>query len=204
MKHALLFFSIALTCIGCGTGTAPEAEIVIPKIPVTGLQTGDYPMPGKFGLSNGKKVVRIGDSRDSFELIFPRPSRGFPLEPMIPGLPKEFKSEGWETTSQGAGVISDYNTILLLMQQYEALNTEEFADVLRLAQAACGNVQYSYKEDTNIDYYYAISGTEVSVISRLRSPKKTYQVTVAAGDLTLMKFLGLAKPFMTGEPKIAK
>jgi hypothetical protein len=181
-----------------------QSEVTLPKVPVTGIPVAEYASEGKFGISNGKKIVRVGEDRQVFDLAFPRPSRGFPLESTIPGIPKEFQSEGWETQTKGVGMVTNYNTIILLMEQFEALDTEEFAQVLELAQSACGNPEYRLESKENIDYYYAISGTEASVISRLRSPKKTYQVTVTAGDLALMKHLGIVKPFMTEGKTVAK
>jgi hypothetical protein len=190
LSRGLLLGLALLGAWGCSEADlSTSATMELPKVPITGIKIASRSMPSQFGLFNGKKLVPIGGNREVFNSAFPRPSRGFPLEEVVPGLPKEFVSEGWETDREGAGMITYDGQIVLVMHQYEALDAGEFAEILKVSQSGFGDKRFKYWEEPQADYWFCEDENDACVISRLRGSKKTYQVTVTAGDRELLTFL---------------
>jgi hypothetical protein len=197
MKFRFAYLGLlTLAIYGCNATETASNSTDLPKIPITGLAVAEYSGTATHGLSNGKRIVPLGATRDIFMLAFPRPSRGFPLEDNVPGLPKEYQAEGWESEKEGAGIILNDGRITLVMHQYEALDAQEFADILKVVQAGFGDVNFKLKEEDKADYWFASKGSEWCVVSRLRGSNKTYQVTTTVGDKALMDFMGITKPLM--------
>jgi hypothetical protein len=199
-KRSQIVLLVSALLTGCSNSdlTAPSMEL--PKVPLAGLNIRTRTVPAAVGLYSGKRIVPVGGNKDSFLVAFPRPSRGFPLEQVVPGLPKEYVSEGWETDKEGAGAIFLDDQLVLAMHQYEALDAAEFAEALKIAQDGFGNNKFNFLATDQADYWFSqTEDAEACVISRLRGQKKTYQVTITVGDIELLKFLKIYSDKMKSE-----
>lgn len=190
MKRIFVIAGLAICITGCSTSdVAAVAEKPINRQVAT--QMADFVTPSISGLPNGRKRLSIGEDSSRALAVFPRPSRGFPLEEAIPGLPEGFKSVGWESNTDGFGAVIYDEKIMLAMRQYEALDTEQFAQTLQLVQGSNPSLQWTFLTKNSVDYWLATEGNTTFVISRIAGKKKTYQVTITLGETHLMSALSL-------------
>ncbi len=177
---------------GCSQVDAPEE---IPSVNKNlSVLVPEYTEVSKVRLTNGRRFVSLGDTEDKAFSIFPRPSRGFTLQDeTIPGLPVDFKSKGWESNSEGFGIILHDDKVVLAMRQYEAIEADEFAGILAALQAINGIDRFQSVTQDKVEYWFIKSGLDVLSISRVPSAKKRYQVTTTIGNEHVMDSLGILK-----------
>ncbi|MBS1725865.1 MAG: hypothetical protein JST51_04035 [Armatimonadetes bacterium] len=180
---------------GCSAMDAPESTPVVNK--ALSSQIPEYVNPSPAKLPNGRRWIALGENEDRAFSIFPRPSRGFPLEETIPGLSMDFVSKGWETTTEGFGIILHEDQIVLAMHQYESIEADEFAQVLELVKDANGIDHFTGTSLNGVDYWYTFFGHDELVISRIPGPKKRYQVTITIGYDKVVQALGILKDVTT-------
>jgi|LauGreDrversion4_2_1035121.scaffolds.fasta_scaffold305368_2 hypothetical protein len=191
LHHAGLLAGLLL--VGCSGG---EAGVIAEK-PVNrqiASQMAEFLAPSQTCLVNGRRRLSLGESADRALLVFPRPSRGFPIEEVVPGLPEGFKSLGWESNTDGFGAVVYENQLVLLMRQFEALDTEQFAQLLESVQSANSTLKYEMRTASGVDYWFGADAMTTLVISRIPTKSKAYQVTVTLGESHLMGAMNLIPP----------
>ena len=191
LHHAGLLAGLLL--VGCSGG---EAGVIAEK-PVNrqiASQMAEFLAPSQTCLVNGRRRLSLGESTDRALLVFPRPSRGFPIEEVVPGLPEGFKSLGWESNTDGFGAVVYENQLVLLMRQFEALDTEQFAQLLESVQSANSTLKYERRTSSGVDYWFGVDAMTTLVISRIPTKSKAYQVTVTLGESHLMGAMNLIPP----------
>jgi hypothetical protein len=191
LHHAGLLAGLLL--VGCSGG---EAGVIAEK-PVNrqiASQMAEFLAPSQTCLVNGRRRLSLGESTDRALLVFPRPSRGFPIEEVVPGLPEGFKSLGWESNTDGFGAVVYENQLVLLMRQFEALDTEQFAQLLESVQSANSTLKYEMRTASGVDYWFGADAMTTLVISRIPTKSKAYQVTVTLGESHLMGAMNLIPP----------
>ncbi|MEI7578254.1 MAG: hypothetical protein WCK51_15305 [Armatimonadota bacterium] len=193
MRRWLLGGLVALSIAGCSGVDGPVAT----EKPVNrqvASQMVEFLSPSITCVLNGRRRLSLGEPADRALTVFPRPSRGFPIEEVIPGLPEGFKSVGWESNTDGFGAVIYENQIVLLMRQFEALDTEQFAQLLESIQSANPSLKYEMRVDKGVDYWFATDSNSTQVISRIATKSKAYQVTVSLGESHLMTAMNLIPP----------
>lgn len=191
LHHAGLLAGLLL--VGCSGG---ESGVIAEK-PVNrqiASQMAEFLAPSQTCLVNGRRRLSLGESTDRALLVFPRPSRGFPIEEVVPGLPEGFKSLGWESNTDGFGAVVYENQLVLLMRQFEALDTEQFAQLLESVQSANSALKYEMRTASGVDYWFGADAMTTLVISRIPTKSKAYQVTVTLGESHLMGAMNLIPP----------
>lgn len=153
----------------------------------------EYVELSKVRLPNGRRFLSLGDSEEKAMSVFSRPSRGFPIEDSVPGLPADFKSKGWDSGTEGFGVIIHDDKIVLAMHQYEAIEADEFASILVNIQETNGIDRFRKVMQDKAEYWYVKEGRDVLAISRVAGTKMRYQVTVTIGNEHLMNTLGILR-----------
>lgn len=153
----------------------------------------EYVELSKARLPNGRRFLSLGDSEEKALSIFSRPSRGFPIEDSIPGLPADFKAKGWDSGTEGFGVIIHDDKIVLAMHQYEAIEADEFASILVNVQETNGLGRFQKAMQDKAEYWFVKVGKDIIAISRVAGTKKRYQVTVTVGNEHLMNALGILR-----------
>jgi hypothetical protein len=154
----------------------------------------EFLSPSQTCILNGRRRLSLGEPAERALAVFPRPSRGFPIEEIVPGLPEGFKSVGWESNTDGFGAVIYENQIVLLMRQFEALDTEQFAQFLEAIQAVNPSLRYELRVANGVDYWFAADSNSTQVISRIPAKTKAYQVTLSLGESHLMAALNLIPP----------
>ena len=187
----VLLAAYALT--GCsGIDSASSTEKPVNR--QIASQMVEFLAPSQTCLVNGRRRISLGEAPDRALLVFPRPSRGFPIEEEVPGLPEGFKSLGWESNTDGFGAVTYENQIVLLMRQFEALDAEQFAQLLSATQSANSNLKYEMRVASGVDYWFGADNNSTLVISRIPTKSKAYQVTVSLGESHLMEAMNLIPP----------
>ncbi len=175
---------------GCsgGDNTTPDAMSVN-----KGLSTSvpEYNDLSALKLPNGRRFVSLGDTDDKALSIFPKPSRAFPLEDGIPGFPSDFHARGWESSTEGFGVILHDDKVVLAMHQWESVEPDEFAGILANVQDVNNLGRFQAITKNNADYWYVTSGRDELVVSRIPGAKKRYQVTITVGNQKVVEALGI-------------
>ena len=177
---------------GCSGGDASVAERPVNR--QIGSQMSEFLSPSQTCILNGRRRLSLGEPAERALAVFPRPSRGFPIEEIVPGLPEGFKSVGWESNTDGFGAVIYENQIVLLMRQFEALDTEQFAQFLEAIQAVNPSLKYELRVANGVDYWFAADSNSTQVISRIPAKTKAYQVTLSLGESQLMAALNLIPP----------
>ena len=147
----------------------------------------------KLKVPNGRRFVALGESEDKAFSVFPKPSRGFPLDETVPGLPVDFKSKGWETSTEGFGIILHDDKVVLIMRQFEGIEADEFASILENVKATNELDHFQSATQDKADYWFVKYGIDEMVISRVPTVKKRYQVTISVGNEHILDTLGILK-----------
>lgn len=193
-------FAFLLALAGCGSFEAEVDEKPINR--ELSARIEDYTTLSTLSLANGKRALKLGETPEKALTLFPRPSRGFPIEESIPGFPEALKARGWETNQEGFGVIYRDDQVLLAMHQFEGLEVEQFAELLVEVQAATPGAEYSKAAKDQTDIWWSTDGRDVLMISRTPNKKKRYQVTVTLGNKLLVDALGMTKLLSASVPQI--
>jgi hypothetical protein len=194
MKKRLNVLVIAILAIFASGCSQLDSTLEVPNVNKS-LSTlvPEYTEISKARLPNGRRYLSLGDAEEKATAIFPRPSRGFPLEDNIPGLPTDFKSKGWETSTEGFGVILHDDKIVLAMHQYEGIEADEFATILANVQEANSILRFQSVTQDKAEYWFVKMGMDLVVISRVAGTKKRYQVTVTVGNEHIVNTLGILR-----------
>ena len=154
----------------------------------------EYTELSKIRLPNGRRYVSLGDTEEKANAVFPRPSRAFTLlEEIVPGLPNDFRGKGWDSSTEGFGVILHDDKIVLAMHQYEGIEPDEFASILENIKAINGLDHFQSVTQDKAEYWFTKFGPDVLSISRLPTLKRRYQVTITIGNEHLLDSLGILK-----------
>ena len=154
----------------------------------------EYTEISKVRLPNGRRYVALGETEDKAFSVFPKTSRAFLLlDDTIPGLPLDFKSKGWESSSEGFGIILHDDKIVLAMRQYESIEPDEFASILENVKSVNGLDHFQSVTQDKAEYWFVKFGHDEIVLSRVPGPKKKYQVTVTIGNERIIDTLGILK-----------
>ncbi len=166
----------------------------------------EYTDLSKVRLPNGRRYVCLGDTEEKASSVFPRPSRGFPLEDSVPGLPADFKSKGWETTPEGFGVILHDDRVVMAMHQYEGIEPDEFATLLENVKTINGLDHFQSVTQDKAEYWFTKLGIDLLVISRVPGVRKRFQVTITIGNEHIFDTLGILKDVkkVDGHPSSGK
>lgn len=198
---AVLISSVlALGLIGCGSFEGEINEKPINR--ELSARIEDYSTLSTLSLANGKRALRLGETPEKALTLFPRPSRGFPIEETVPGFPEALKARGWESNQEGFGVIYRDDQVLLAMHQFEGLDVEQFAELLVEVQAATPGAEYSKAQKDQSEIWWSTDGRDVLMLTRTPNKKKKYQVTVTLGNRLLVDSLGMTKLLNGSTPSV--
>lgn len=182
---------IGVVLCGCTSVNTNDGSPTVNK--ALSVQVPEYNDLSLVKLPNGRRYICLGDSEDKAMSLFARPSRGFPLEDTIPGFPNDFTAKGWESNQEGFGIVLHDDKIVLAMHQYEAVDADEFASILKNVQDINGIDHFQAITVNKADYWYLFIGRDDLIISRIPSAKKHYQVTVTIGNDQVIRNLGILK-----------
>lgn len=191
---------LALWLYGCSGQEGSVAQVPVQK--GLSLITTEYSDGGTLKLPHNRKSLRLGASEEEAMSVFPRPSRGFPIDEAIPGFPTEYRAHGWEGSDDGFGVILRDGRTFLAMYEKEAMTVDDFADILEQVRVANNLDRFSAVSKNGADYWYAGVGEEVIVLSRIAGLQKRYQVTVTLGHIQLVKALGILKDELSPQTNV--
>lgn len=184
-------FAALLLLSGCASQDGIASEIPVQK--GLSLIKTEFDDGGVFKLPRNRRNLRLGASEEEAMVVFPRPSRGFPIDETIPGFPAEYKAHGWEGNEDGFGVVLRDGRIFAAMYQKEAMTADDFADALEQIRVANSLDRFNAVSKNGADYWYVVQGDEAIVLSRIPGVQKRYQVTVTLGHVDLLKALGILR-----------
>jgi hypothetical protein len=194
MRHWQILVGLAIIPIALSGCSQVDASVDVPSVNKSlSILVPEYTEISKAKLPNGRRFLSLGETEEKATSVFPRPSRGFPLEDTIPGLPTDFKSKGWETSTEGFGFILHDDKVVLAMRQYEGIEADEFASILANVQEANGIGHFQSVIQDKAEYWFAKMGIDEIVISRVAGTKKKYQVTVSVGNERILDTLGILR-----------
>lgn len=154
----------------------------------------EYTELSRVRLPEGRRYVSLGDTEEKALSVFPRSSRGFDFpEITIPGFPPDFKAKGWESNTKGFGVILHDDRVVLAMEQFEAIEADEFASMLENIKTVNGLDRFQAVTQDKAEYWFTKMGTDILAISRVAGNKKRYQVTITIGNEHILDALGILK-----------
>lgn len=188
---------VGVLAVGCTPTEAQEDSPSVNKALSTVVP--EYTVPSNLKLPNGRRYISLGDSDEKALNIFPKTPRAFPLEDSVPSFPSDFHAKGWESNVEGFGIILHEDKIVLAMHQWESVDPDEFASILKNVQDTNEISRFQSTTVNKADYWYVQSGQDELIISRLPGSKKKYQVTVTLGNQHVIDALGILK----GMPKSA-
>jgi hypothetical protein len=194
MNRWLALLGVTLTAFVASGCTQVDATDEIPNVNKS-LSTlvPEYVDLSKLKLPNGRRFLSLGESEDKALSVFPKPSRGFPLDETVPGLPIDFKSKGWETGTEGFGIILHDDKVVLAMHQFEGVEADEFANILEIIKTTNGLDHFQSITQDKAEYWFVKYGLDEIILSRVPTMKKRYQVTVTIGNEHILDTLGILR-----------
>ncbi len=196
MKHRAFVFGLAVAAViagGCSqidsSSDTPNVNKLLSTLVPEYTELSKVRLPG-----DGRRFVSLGDTEEKALSVFTRSSRGFDFtENTIPGFPADFKSKGWESSTKGLGVILHDEKVVLAMVQYEAIEADDFANILENVKSVNGIDRFQSVTQDKAEYWFVKMGIDVLVVSRVAGSKKRYQVTLTIGNEHILDALGILK-----------
>lgn len=141
-------------------------------------------------MPTGAGGIVVGMSVDAAMAQFPKSDRaaavsGTPLTLTDP----PFNAKGWQSTSQGFGVISVDGRVGLAVRRLKVSPKNFVAAAVEAQQRAVGGEPPLSISDGVVSYYFWERENQRVMINAVQLPDKNYSVTWAIGDISLMDHL---------------
>ena len=186
---------VFLFLAGCSGEEAKEA-VVKSVAPETGVSlSGKAVRVAGIAMSWDGQAVRVGDSWEVAQRVFPEPRHGaYPLRSLPGQFDHNFEAHGWESNAgQGYGVITDNDLVVAAVYHVEDADDDEAQRLLEAQRAVSGDLKMNEVASGTLDWNFWEDGGQRLMVLRDKGKKGT-DVTVLMGDGTVLDALGATRP----------
>ncbi len=153
------------------------------------LEAPGKPFTPRFSIGQGSRRVQAWDNVDDAREVFARPKRAFEFSDRPATLGSAFKTEGWESASDGYGIISYEDRVVAAVREQYKVAPEAVRNMFMAFIDA-----YQPMEPTRIlgqtcEYAFWTLGDEVLMISSVKVADGQFNLTIAVGDKLVMSAL---------------
>lgn len=181
---------VVLGAAGCSDSTMAEKPKPVegPRIPIPKLSEPPPPRGnGTLELIVGEDRVRLGDTVDTVEKVFPVPAGAVPFKDLPPGAGPGYLVRGYETTRGSFGALFVDNGLVLALERRENVDPYLVGETISLYEKAYGpptkviskRIQY---------YFWEKKEYRRIMICSTPDPKhpETIDLNIAMGDVEVM------------------
>ena len=191
-----LFLPFVLFLVaGCSGEEAKEA-VAKTVAPDSGVSLGGKAVrvPG-IAMSWDGQAVRVGDSWEVAQRVFPEPRHGtYPLRTLPERFGNHFEAHGWESNAgQGFGVITEEDLVVAAIYHAEDASDDYAQRLLDAQRGGSGEIQMNDVSDGTLRWDYWEDGGQRLMVLRDKGKKGT-DVTVLMGDAKVLDALGATRP----------
>lgn len=194
----------ALLLAGCSSEEARDAAKAAVAPAPAGVALGGKAVPiDGIAMSWDGQAVRVGDSWEVAQRVFPEPRHGaYPLRSLPERFGRDFEAHGWEANSgQGYGVITDNDLVVAAVYHVEDADPDYAQRLLDAQRGGSGELKMTEATSGNLHWNYWEDGGQRLMVLR-DVGKKGIDVTVLMGDGKILDALGATRP-KAGEPAVA-
>lgn len=191
MFRRLLFLTLIVAAVtGCEPEEDPKATTIErPKISIPKLS--EPPPPRKSGklvlLAEGENVLRLGDTMDMVEKIFPTPQGAVPFKGLPPGFGDGYEARGYETSRESFGGIFHDNGLILAMERRENVDPEIVGETVDRYERQFGPAKDKVTSKKIQYWFWEEADRRIMVCS---TPDERYPTTcdlnISFGDVVMM------------------
>jgi len=199
MPRRLWILGLALAgIVGCAEDTSPSATpektpvAQKPNIPIPKLVEPPPPrLSGKLELLVGDEgqTIRLGDTPDMVEKLFPVPTGSVPFKDLPPGFGEGYTVRGYETSRGSFGALFFDNSLILVLERRENVDPYVVGTAITQYERAYGRPTDKVI-NKRIQYYFWEFAKEDRRIMICSTPDERYPDTVdlniAMGDVLAM------------------
>jgi hypothetical protein len=183
-----------LFAAGCSKQATPVVKNSPAPIRFAGkVEVPDSLAPTDLGILNDGNLLRVGDSLEDANRVFPAPQDIFGLKELPPGFGSGFRARGYETPREGLGLILVDNRVAVAMRRIEDVSADTAKDAVRRYVAEFGEPSESVS-GARIEYRFWSKEDQRLMVCTApdRKEPSRYDVTVAVGVSTLMDALRMS------------
>lgn len=185
---------VLVALAGCQTETVPEKNDfpVVERPTIAMPKLNEPPPPRRAGklalLAEGENMLRLDDSKEIVEKVFPAPAGAVPFREMPPGFDKAYEVWGYETAREAFGAIFHEGGMILAMERRENLDPAIVTETVQRYIAQFRRPTTTISGD-KIEYWFweEEEGRRIMICSTAdsRSPAMR-DLNVAMGDAIIM------------------
>jgi hypothetical protein len=189
-----LVLALALSGLGCA---GPRDSVDETAQGTLAGRLGDPPdiqfgRQSGLGLINGRRLLQVGDPARGSEGFFEAPERSRELRDVPPGFEAKYRSRGWETASEGFGVLIYGDSIALAMRYYEHVQDEFFDELLDRYMRWFPKLAPVSSAARVARYWFVQSGNDRLMICAARTPAGELTATIVVGHVAVMDALRMS------------
>jgi hypothetical protein len=188
-RLALMISLMALLLSGCGglestasTTTAEQERVGAPKT----LESGRLYLRGP----NGE--IRVGDSQDTWEKVFPTPAGAYISTTLPSGFESPYRARTYENNKEGAGVLLYGERIALITLRNENLTAQQAEEIIQSYVNEFGPA--AELSNVKISYWFWNKDSQRLMICQTPDPlnQDKWDLTIALGDTAPMDALRMS------------
>jgi len=136
--------------------------------------------------------VTVGMKPEEAFRIFKDPGRlGFERNDLPPGFPEGYRARTWEAESQGFGVITFNDRIVVAMYQEERANQERVSEFVRVHQERMGQMRPQIINGRRVSYWFWELDGQRLMICAFQTERDGVRITTSMGDAGVLEALGV-------------
>lgn len=187
LPWVLLIAGLALS--GCG---GPPKVASLPKPESNGELPAELALaPTRFALAQPAGRLRVGDTAETAQYLFPAPPKADPMESLPFRMGDAYGAQGWERGDEGFAAILHKDRVALALKTSQATSEDEVSDVLKAAQDEAGEPPSRAILYDKVRFWFWRQGVQRQMVSVTQTGPDRYQVAVAIGHVAVMDRLGM-------------
>ncbi len=194
-RKALFLSGVAAMLLGCGPSERPAQEAAArppdtPKLVVA----ADLLKQTELALLNEGRRVAVGDEfREALEVFRPgRRVKAFELRDLPASLGPEFAPRGWETDSEGFGLVVYGERVAAAVRTVSGRSESEMMDAAEAYGRLYRRLQPVEVAGQTSRYWFFESGNQRLMVCGARTHKGNWTVTLAVGLNPVMDALRMS------------
>jgi hypothetical protein len=189
-RLGLVLFAPALALVA-GCGGSPKAAS-LPKPVNEGELPAELALtPTRFALVQPAGKLRVGDTADVAQFLFPAPPKADPVETLPFHMGDNYSAMGWEKGDDGFAAVLHRDKVALALKTSMVRSEQEVAAVVQAAEQEAGEAPIRAILYNHARFWFWRQGVQRQMVSATRIGPDRYKIAVAIGHVAVMDRLGM-------------
>jgi hypothetical protein len=191
VRHLGLLLALTAT-VGCGVEGPADPNGASATVPTQlAVDAPNLAERTRLGLLRQGRKVRVGDGVEYAFQVFEHPRRFFEFSQLPPTLQRPFEARGWESGSEGFGVILFEDAVAACVHQIERTGPARLLSLLDDYTREFGRPTTEVRTQRAQYWFWEESEHRLALVAT-ENLKGEVALAVAVGDLDVMAALGFS------------